>query len=257
MMVHVILAFTVALLSQVSLGQGNDEHRLLHHLLENYRNIGPEGVVRPVLNQNNNMTVNFGVALVYTEDFNDEKLIPDATFHLWERHSWKDEFLKWNPADYGGIDRIRIPMIAPVWVPDLILFNGIGHNFEYDKDDLGLVSSDGSVLYIPRASRKVRCDLHNPQEAAMKPERPRYGCALKYGSWTYDGIKLNLEFYDGLEDIDITEYYSYDFDLVKHHAVKNVKYYPCCAEPYADLTFWLEFEKAGPVIPVPKVALDD
>ena len=37
-----------------------------------------------------------------------------------------------------------------------VTLNYIEPFFDYDKDDLGLVSSDGSVLYIPRASRKVK-----------------------------------------------------------------------------------------------------
>ena len=36
--------------------------------------------------------------------------------------SWKDEFLKWNKADYAGIDQILLP-VSMVWTPDIQLFN--------------------------------------------------------------------------------------------------------------------------------------
>ena len=65
-------------------------------------------------------------------------------------------------------------------------------------------------------------------------------CKLKYGSWTYDGLKLDVEFYDGLEEIDVSDYIESNmWELVDHSAIKNVKYYPCCEEPYPDLTFRL------------------
>jgi len=35
---------------------------------------------------------------------------------------WKDVNLQWNPDDYGGIRKIRIPS-TDIWKPDLVLYN--------------------------------------------------------------------------------------------------------------------------------------
>jgi len=35
---------------------------------------------------------------------------------------WKDDFLTWNPVDYGGIARIVVPPHL-VWLPDFGLEN--------------------------------------------------------------------------------------------------------------------------------------
>lgn len=35
---------------------------------------------------------------------------------------WKDVNLLWNPDDYGGIKKIRIPS-TDIWKPDLVLYN--------------------------------------------------------------------------------------------------------------------------------------
>ncbi len=35
---------------------------------------------------------------------------------------WKDVNLQWNPDDYGGIKKIRIPS-TDIWKPDLVLYN--------------------------------------------------------------------------------------------------------------------------------------
>ena len=67
---------------------------------------------------------------------------------------------------------------------------------------------------------------------------------MKFGSWTYDGFKLDVDFYDGLSSIDTTDYIeSNEWGLVAHPAVKNTKYYPCCKEPYPDLTFILKLKR--------------
>ncbi|XP_003373610.1 acetylcholine receptor subunit beta-type acr-2 [Trichinella spiralis] len=36
--------------------------------------------------------------------------------------SWKDPYLRWNPADYNMIKDIRVP-VKHIWVPDVVLFN--------------------------------------------------------------------------------------------------------------------------------------
>lgn len=35
---------------------------------------------------------------------------------------WLDVNLKWNPDEYGGIRKIRVPS-TDIWKPDLVLYN--------------------------------------------------------------------------------------------------------------------------------------
>ena len=35
---------------------------------------------------------------------------------------WFDYKLKWNPADYGGVDMLNIPS-ENIWRPDIVLYN--------------------------------------------------------------------------------------------------------------------------------------
>jgi len=30
--------------------------------------------------------------------------------------------LRWNPADYGGLQNVRVP-IGEIWTPDVVLYN--------------------------------------------------------------------------------------------------------------------------------------
>ena len=38
----------------------------------------------------------------------------------WEE--WTDEFLSWNPSEFGGITKVRIPCEL-IWKPDIVLYN--------------------------------------------------------------------------------------------------------------------------------------
>lgn len=58
------------------------------------------------------------------------------------------------------------------------------------REALAVVSSDGSVLWIPRAIFKSSCGiniLYFPYDSQE--------CKLKFGSWTYDGFKVLLNTY--------------------------------------------------------------
>jgi len=212
--------------------QGNDEHSLLRTLFMNYNKIGA-GVARPVADYNSTLNVNFGVALVRLNYYDREREIAEVS--LWERYTWNDAFLTWNPDDFGGINHIRIPM-TEVYTPDIVLYNNIEQDFRYNENDLGVLYSDGTVLYIPRANRKLQC-VEN-----INIESDGFECFLTYGSWTYDGNALDINFYEDREEVDLSDYIvSNKYMLMSHGGRKNVKYYPCCEEAYPDLSFRMAF----------------
>ena len=65
--------------------------------------------------------------------------------------SWEDDYLKWNPEDYGGVDRMQLPP-SKVWTPDIFLFNDVTGHFGDDlkKDNPFLVvEHTGHVRWIP------------------------------------------------------------------------------------------------------------
>ncbi len=109
------------------------------------------------------------------------------------------------------------------------------------RETLAVVSSDGTVLWIPMAIYMSSCTIditHFPFD--------KQTCHLKFGSWTYDGLNLDLHFYDDLEEVDVTDYVeSNEWVLLASPAKRNVQFYPCCAEPYLDLTFTIEIQRLG------------
>ena len=35
---------------------------------------------------------------------------------------WKDEYMVWNPDDYGGLNETRV-LPEQIWTPDILLYN--------------------------------------------------------------------------------------------------------------------------------------
>ena len=38
------------------------------------------------------------------------------------RYTWRDDFMVWNPAEFGGIEQIVV-RAEDVWTPDILLYN--------------------------------------------------------------------------------------------------------------------------------------
>ena len=73
-------------------------------------------------------------------------------------------------------------------------------------------------------------------------------------------FQVDIKFFDALEAIDINDYImSNEWMILEHPAKKNIKKYPCCVEPYPDLTFSLKIKRlssySGYVFITPVVAV--
>ena len=100
------------------------------------------------------------------------------------------------------------------------------------REAMAVVSNDGSVLWIPPAIFRSTCSIditHFPFDVQT--------CHLKFGSWTYDGYKLDINFYADDASVDISDYIeSNEWALIGYPAKKNVKYYTCCSEPFPGMS---------------------
>jgi hypothetical protein len=99
---------------------------------------------------------------------------------------------------------------------------------------LAVIDSDGTVWYIPPATIVVDC---------MSDSNSTYTCPMKFGSWVYDGYKLDLYFYNENEEVDMNDYVERDWRVVSNFAQKNIKFYPCCEEAYPDLSYIVGFQR--------------
>jgi len=95
-----------------------------------------------------------------------------------------------------------------------------------------MVRPDGRVFWPPPVKFRSSCKI----DVTYFPFDDQI-CTLKFGSWTYSGLQLDLL----NNTVDLLNYVeSGEWKLRSIQVVRNVVYYPCCPdEPYPDLTFYI------------------
>lgn len=148
----------------------------------------------------------------------------------WMKFNWNDPKLTWNPADYGNLDVVRWdPTI--IWRPDVVLYNNAGGSDNHHYGDTNvLVYSPGKVLWVPPTEYHSFCEL-NMRLWPFDYQK----CIVKIGSWTFDGYKLNLTI-GGEPEIE-TLVKNSEWKILKVAVERHTTYYPCCTEPYIDITY--------------------
>lgn len=230
-LVAVLLCVGLIEVSQAQ--QSSDEARLLASLMARYKDEYRH--TRPVLSHSENVTVGIGLTLIDIQDFNTVTGL--GTFYCFDKLTWKDAHLSWEPRTFGGLTSLRMPN-EKIWKPDVVLYNSQEMNVDR-YESMVLVQHDGSVLYIPRSKYHVRCYI---------TEGDDYQCKLKFGSWVYDGSMLDPTFYHDTNGTEVTEFLAnHHWEIVENYAKKTVTYYDCCPEPYPDISFYLKLKYKGPV----------
>ncbi|XP_058445601.1 acetylcholine receptor subunit alpha-like isoform X7 [Malaya genurostris] len=209
-----------------------DAKRLYDDLLSNYNKL-----VRPVVNTSDVLRVCIKLKLSQLIDVNLKNQI--MTTNLWVEQSWYDYKLRWEPKEYGGVQMLHVPS-DHIWRPDIVLYNNADGNFEVTLATKATIYSEGLVEWKPPAIYKSSCEI----DVEYFPFDEQT-CVLKFGSWTYDGFKVDLRHMDeqsgsNIVDVgvDLSEFYmSVEWDILEVPAVRNEKFYTCCDEPYLDITF--------------------
>jgi nicotinic acetylcholine receptor len=180
-----------------------------------------------------NLTVKFGIALVRFDAFPDLNKLETIG---WLRYAWTDPRLKYDAET--GVDVLHLQP-DQIWKPDITLYNSYLPDGTKCTQTNVLVYPKGEVLWVPPCSFKVHCDM---KELRKDPEG-KQKCFLKFGSWTYDGWKLGMKMYNDQHEMDMSDYaWDNKWKITENNAVLNNKTYPCCSEPYLDITYNLGFQ---------------
>ncbi|ELU02809.1 hypothetical protein CAPTEDRAFT_227580 [Capitella teleta] len=172
------------------------------------------------------VTVRYGLALIQIEKFKpNNEAYTDAVFHMWERQSWSDSRLRWNPKDFNGASVAR-PSQYSVWRPDLV----IQEAFEFSRGSVqAVVYSSGHLLHIPPIKMKLRC---------YRQDNDDYNCPFTALSWVWDGFHVALDNYENKQEIDLSDFIELPgITVVGTAAELQTTYYPCCLEPFPSMQF--------------------
>ncbi|MEE6489701.1 hypothetical protein FKM82_015652 [Ascaphus truei] len=201
-----------------------DESRLITELFKNYNK-----VVRPVQTFKDKVEVTVGLQLIQLINVDEVNQIVTTNVRL--KQQWVDNNLKWNPVDYGGIQKIRIPS-GDLWRPDIVLYNNADGDFAIVQETKVLLDYTGKIIWTPPAIFKSYCEIivtHFPFD--------QQNCSMKLGTWSYDGtlVVINPE----SDRPDLSSFMaSGEWQMKNSRCWKHWVYYACCPEtPYLDITY--------------------
>uniref|UniRef100_A0A8B9H9E3 Cholinergic receptor, nicotinic, beta 5a n=1 Tax=Astyanax mexicanus TaxID=7994 RepID=A0A8B9H9E3_ASTMX len=126
------------------------------------------------------ITVNFQLRVISKQLFLADKIKKQTVCE------WNDYRLVWDPDEYDGIKKLRIPS-HHIWLPDIVLYNNADGVYEVSFYSNAIVANTGDIFWLPPAIYRSACAI----EVRNFPF-DQQNCTLKFRSWTYDRTELDL-----------------------------------------------------------------
>lgn len=226
-----ITAFFIGVASPVSVP---DEQRLFEDLMMGY-----EKSVRPVINANTILKVTFSLKLNQIIDLDERHQV--LTTNVFIDQAWRDENLRWEPANYSRIRSIRVPS-KRVWLPDTFIYNNADDGSTgFMQGTYVLLNHDGIVVWPVPVKLKSSCKVDITYFPFDDQE-----CILRFGSWIYSGSWIDYRSLrnDTESPVDLTTYVNNsEWDLLSVTLKKNIRTHSCCDDPHPDITYVLHIRR--------------
>ncbi|XP_028411582.1 neuronal acetylcholine receptor subunit alpha-10-like [Dendronephthya gigantea] len=206
--------------------------RLAKMLLKDYSK-----EARPVLDVRDNVSVTVGISLYLIRNMDDKNQM--LTTSLWVRQTWYDHRFTWTPSNFSNVKRINMHA-SDVWVPDIKVYNEVNRGKYSGLDQFQtriIVDNDGRVRWMGPSVLRTSCQV----DIKMFPFDSQT-CRIKIGSWTYDGFTLDVIPESYTMDISKSPS-SLEWELVTTTVERKVQFYPCCPEPYPDVTYTVTLKR--------------
>ncbi|XP_038075928.1 neuronal acetylcholine receptor subunit alpha-10-like [Patiria miniata] len=223
----VMCGVTVALVS------GNNEKNLVAELLGSY---GSKSA-RPVQNTHQTLNVTCRLLIAQIIEFNEPK--QQLTINAWQRLSWRDEFLVWDPVDFGGQTELHV-FPSDIWTPRLALMENVNFDFASIDDTEITISPNGTVNWYTPVIYQVSCkvDVRNfPFDVQQ--------CNLTFLPWVYD--KTGLALLNSIGADTKQTVFSEDgvWSLVDVDVAGVEVKYACCENPFSHIIYTLTLERSS------------
>lgn len=188
---------------------------------------------RPVVNDSDAVVVTLGLTLNQIVDVDEKNQILISS--AWVRQIWHNPLLKWNSSKFGGLESINVSP-RKVWLPDIVLYENADDDISFggNLDRLNfrvVLHHTGKNVWLAPVTFKSKCRI----DIKYFPFDTQY-CKMKFGSWTYDGFRVDVVNESDSADLD-SYTNSAEWDLVGVPATRSVLKYFCCEEPFPDVTF--------------------
>lgn len=207
---------------------------------------------RPVKDHRSTVNVSVRFALKYISF---DALEETFNVHSWVAMRWKDEFLWWNPNDYGNISEIQVES-HEIWTPRMALYNADAALYQTDQIyTTCLVHNSGNVTCVPHVPHSGICHT----SLSYWPY-DKQNCTFYFGSWMHTGEQVNFTFFNQRAVImdDYQPGPGWKLLRVVHERLPGK--FECCPNvtyPMLKYTFMMKRESAGlaAIIVVPSVVI--
>ncbi|XP_071949198.1 neuronal acetylcholine receptor subunit alpha-9-like isoform X2 [Antedon mediterranea] len=189
--------------------------------------------VRPVRNPDTVTQLQFQFFIAHVLDMDERK--QTLTSSTWLTMIWTDEFLTWDPSDYGNLTKFVVPA-KDIWLPDIYFYESANQaDQHFMKDELAKIYYDGKVMWGAPIIFKGYCLVQVKYFPFDKQE-----CKMKFGPWQHSGHELVING-TGYADVFVS---NGEWDMYGLESKNNAEYYPDDpGVPFTDVTFTILFQR--------------
>ncbi|GMT15309.1 hypothetical protein PFISCL1PPCAC_6606 [Pristionchus fissidentatus] len=219
-----------SLYSDVTAGMSQDQLPLIRLTRDVLARDRYDKRVRPVVDHKKTLPIHISISLYQIIEVDEPS--QNIKLNVWMIQRWKDEFLYWNPAEYGGIDRTVLPYNI-LWIPDTYLYNSVKMardeterymNIQVETlHDKGENASQLSFLYPAIYTLTCRLNIrYFPYD--------QQNCTLTISSWT--NSKSALDYYAD-PTVNLASFIpNEEWQVIKFDIYRHEYKYACCEEPW-------------------------
>ncbi|CAH8866743.1 unnamed protein product [Trichobilharzia szidati] len=239
--IYCILISSVIILSWIrEAHSGHSEKRLLNYLFDKTRWDAHNPMERPVSIDGKPVQVFLKCFLNQIMDMDEKNQILSTI--MWLDIKWTDYHFQWNLSDYENIRQINLPQ-ERMWKPDILLYNSASEKFDQMFPTKVTVRNNGQIQWVPPGLFHSICDI----EVNWFPFDSQ-NCILKFGTWTYQGNKVDLKLQCDNEtgedkpchyvnEVDLSTYLANsEWALEKGLVKRNIQTYGSDDQTYIDVT---------------------
>ncbi|CAJ0608001.1 unnamed protein product [Cylicocyclus nassatus] len=189
--------------------------------------------VRPIIDHTKTLKVHISISLYQIIEVDEPS--QNIKLNVWMIQKWKDEYLTWDPRDYGMINSTIIPY-KYLWIPDTYLYNSVKMSRDETERYMNIQvesnhwkGENGSQMsFLYPAIYTITCRLN----IRFFPY-DRQNCTLTISSWT--NSKSALDYYADPE-VNLASFIpNEEWDVKSFKIFRHEYKYACCAEPWVIL----------------------
>ncbi|XP_078353787.1 neuronal acetylcholine receptor subunit alpha-5-like [Oculina patagonica] len=165
-----------------------------------------------------------------------------VTLDTWVVQAWRNEFLVWEPKDFGGVSRVQFAQ-NEIWVPDISLYNNGDDSVTGGKTKFVTkvtVDNNGNSTWSGPATFEANCQL----EIGNWPF-DNQTCELGFGSYTYGVNRMNIRlFKDKSGDFTKRFVTNGDWNITEvSQATGLTNHGDCCPFDFSEVVYTLKMSR--------------